>query len=75
MHLVDWVAKCIVVIIECSKKLSFAPSREDSDDLIITISLVMDLLMKYFGFRVCQPCVDLWSIIAVCTYKWHQQLK
>ena len=50
MHLVDWVAKCIVVIIECSKQLSFAPSGEDSDDLIITVRLALDLLMKYFGF-------------------------
>jgi hypothetical protein len=22
-----------------------------------------------------QPCVDLWSFIAVCAYKWHQKLK
>ena len=46
MHLVDSVAKCIIVVIECSKQLRFAPSGEDSDDLIITVNLVMDLLMK-----------------------------
>lgn len=46
MHLVDWVAKCIIVMIECSKQLSFAPSGEDSDDLIIFVSLVMDLFME-----------------------------
>jgi hypothetical protein len=50
MYLVDSVAKCIIVIIECCKQLSFAPSGEDSDDLIITVSLVMDLLMKCLGF-------------------------
>jgi hypothetical protein len=31
--------------------------------------------MKCLRFWVCQPRVDLWSIIAVCSYKWHQQLK
>ena len=50
MHLVDWVAKCIIVVIECSKQLSFAPSGADSDDRNITVRLVLDLLMKYFGF-------------------------
>lgn len=50
IHLGDRVTKCVIVIIERCKQLSFAPGGEDSDDLIITISLMLDLLMQYFGF-------------------------
>jgi hypothetical protein len=48
-YLVDWMAKFIIVVIECCLQLSFASSCEDPDDLIVTVLFMMDLLMKYFG--------------------------
>lgn len=50
MHLGDWVTKCVIVMLECCKHLSFAPGGEDPDDLIITVGIMLGLLIKYFGF-------------------------
>jgi hypothetical protein len=69
------MAKFIIVVIECCLQLSFASSCGDPVDLIVTVLFMMDLLMKYFSISVCQPCVDLWTLIAVYTYKRHQKLK
>lgn len=69
------MTELIIVTIECCKQLSFAPCSENPDDLIITVSPIIDLLMEYLGFRVCQRCIHLRAIIAVCTYQRHQKLR
>jgi hypothetical protein len=74
-HLIDGMAELIIVAVECCKQLSFAPCSENPDDFLISISLVMDLILEYLGFRVCQRCVHLWAVIAVCAYKRHQKLR
>lgn len=52
-YLDDFMAMVIIVVVERSTQLCFTPSRNDSDDLLVIVSLVRDLLMQYICFLSC----------------------
>lgn len=68
-YLVDGISKLIVVVVERCIDLCFAPSTQDPYDLLIIVSLVGDLLVKYLSFCFCQCHVHLISLITERTNK------
>ena len=64
-HLEDFLAVLILVAIESSIDLSFAPCGQNPDDILIAVVLVLDFLMDQLSFLLCQCHVHLVSFIPV----------